>query len=565
MPIKLEISHALRADVYCLTMLLVIEIRRGISTLPAIQDVTDDDVRTILDPEAKGVPELSTNTWLAAERERLEKQIAQGESVAVSLAKSQLAMYLALQNRIKTLELANDALRIAEEIDDTFAVACAKRSLGVACSLGPLDMQKAATLSLEAEYLFNDLGDTIREGAAMTFRMFDATLSGAYSTAAALEEPILGLLGAPGDDDAEWTRLTSISIVYWALGYIAREARHDRALFRRYTSLRVAFARAAPEPLFVAQAHDDLALMLIMNGEEALAKPHAVRQRQIARRNHSIEGEINGLCRLAYVFVGTREFGAARDTIAEADGLIKSTDDAQPGTQLVLDGARVLLLIKEEKWEQAEALMNEVTDAIERSPRRNLSVSLRLLIMIYEGQGTMHEHLDVYERLVEEMDKAARESGPIQLGALETRRSVEKQKQEQRADKLLRAIVPHQAYVELIESGESAPRYYPNTVVFFSDFAGFTRIAAALSPRQIIEELSDLFETNTPASSAVRCSKHESAFTADQLSAESLDEIESATACLATRSTPPSALKQRASRARFSCPSPHTDYSMPIT
>jgi len=30
-------------------------------------------------------------------------------------------------------------------------------------------------------------------------------------------------------------------------------------------------------------------------------------------------------------------------------------------------------------------------------------------------------------------------------------------------------------------------------VVFFSDFAGFTRIASALTPRQVLEELSDLF------------------------------------------------------------------------
>jgi adenylate cyclase len=40
---------------------------------------------------------------------------------------------------------------------------------------------------------------------------------------------------------------------------------------------------------------------------------------------------------------------------------------------------------------------------------------------------------------------------------------------------------------------EAEPRYYPDAIVFFSDFAGSTRIASALTPRQVIEELSNLF------------------------------------------------------------------------
>ena len=120
-------------------------------------------------------------------------------------------------------------------------------------------------------------------------------------------------------------------------------------------------------------------------------------------------------------------------------------------------------------------------------------VTLEWFITVYRAKGTLHEHMDVYDRLVEEMKLFADEQGSMQLGAAETQRETERRKEQKRADQLLRGIVPGGVYSELVHSSEAAPRYYPDAAIFFSDFVGFTKIAAALTPRQLIEELSDLF------------------------------------------------------------------------
>ena len=93
--------------------------------------------------------------------------------------------------------------------------------------------------------------------------------------------------------------------------------------------------------------------------------------------------------------------------------------------------------------------------------------------------------------LVAAHDHGRRLSG--QLGVAETHRETRRRKDEKRADKLLHRLLPGGVYAELVESGDSEPRYYPEAVLFFSDFVGFTKIAAALTPRPVIEELSDLF------------------------------------------------------------------------
>ena len=74
-----------------------------------------------------------------------------------------------------------------------------------------------------------------------------------------------------------------------------------------------------------------------------------------------------------------------------------------------------------------------------------------------------------------------------------TAREVEARKHQQRTEKVMRGILPGFAYRQVVQFGESEPQYYPDAILFFSDFAGFTRIAAALTPRRVIEELSDVF------------------------------------------------------------------------
>ncbi|MBF4693387.1 adenylate/guanylate cyclase domain-containing protein [Fusibacter ferrireducens] len=68
-----------------------------------------------------------------------------------------------------------------------------------------------------------------------------------------------------------------------------------------------------------------------------------------------------------------------------------------------------------------------------------------------------------------------------------------------RADKeriqtLLNSILPVKVIDELNEHGYSAPRYFENVTVFFSDFVGFTKQSSDIDPVTLIDELNSIFK-----------------------------------------------------------------------
>ncbi|OHD15196.1 MAG: hypothetical protein A2Y38_04795 [Spirochaetes bacterium GWB1_59_5] len=69
-------------------------------------------------------------------------------------------------------------------------------------------------------------------------------------------------------------------------------------------------------------------------------------------------------------------------------------------------------------------------------------------------------------------------------------RSVERERE--KSDLLLEAILPVGIATELKETGTSEPRLFPDVSVLFTDLVDFTKQAAALTPRELIGELNDL-------------------------------------------------------------------------
>jgi class 3 adenylate cyclase len=62
-----------------------------------------------------------------------------------------------------------------------------------------------------------------------------------------------------------------------------------------------------------------------------------------------------------------------------------------------------------------------------------------------------------------------------------------------RADDLLRNILPESIAEELKTHGRVQPRYYDSVTILFTDFTGFTRLTQRLEPRALIEGLNDHF------------------------------------------------------------------------
>jgi class 3 adenylate cyclase len=65
--------------------------------------------------------------------------------------------------------------------------------------------------------------------------------------------------------------------------------------------------------------------------------------------------------------------------------------------------------------------------------------------------------------------------------------------EKQRSDNLLLNILPLKIAAELTEKGRVEPRHHPSTTILFTDFVGFTKSAAELSPRELIDDLDMYF------------------------------------------------------------------------
>ena len=66
-------------------------------------------------------------------------------------------------------------------------------------------------------------------------------------------------------------------------------------------------------------------------------------------------------------------------------------------------------------------------------------------------------------------------------------------KQKAEIEGLLLNILPSEVAAELQQNGKSTPRYYDQVSVLFTDFKGFTLIADALSPQEVVSELNACF------------------------------------------------------------------------
>lgn len=62
-----------------------------------------------------------------------------------------------------------------------------------------------------------------------------------------------------------------------------------------------------------------------------------------------------------------------------------------------------------------------------------------------------------------------------------------------RAEGLLLNILPNEVAQELKTNGTATPRHYKSATVLFTDFAGFTKIAATMPPGQVVQALNECF------------------------------------------------------------------------
>jgi CheY-like chemotaxis protein len=70
---------------------------------------------------------------------------------------------------------------------------------------------------------------------------------------------------------------------------------------------------------------------------------------------------------------------------------------------------------------------------------------------------------------------------------------LELQNERNRADDLLRVLLPENVITDLIEKGSYEPETHSNTSILFCDLVDFTTISAKITPQELIIELSEIF------------------------------------------------------------------------
>jgi class 3 adenylate cyclase len=73
-------------------------------------------------------------------------------------------------------------------------------------------------------------------------------------------------------------------------------------------------------------------------------------------------------------------------------------------------------------------------------------------------------------------------------------RTMELEEEKLKSEKLLHNIFPAEIVTELKQKGAIAPREYKSVTLLFTDFQGFTKIAAKITPEELIYELNDIFK-----------------------------------------------------------------------
>ncbi|RMH70858.1 MAG: hypothetical protein D6675_08200, partial [Gemmatimonadetes bacterium] len=125
-----------------------------------------------------------------------------------------------------------------------------------------------------------------------------------------------------------------------------------------------------------------------------------------------------------------------------------------------------------------------------------------------EIEGDYQSALDYYRRYAELKESIFNEEKSRQIAEMQTRYESEKNKREaeiyrlrnvelarerEKSERLLLNILPQSIVNDLKETGKTEPELFHDVSVFFSDFAGFTKISSGLPAGVIINELSDLF------------------------------------------------------------------------
>jgi len=132
---------------------------------------------------------------------------------------------------------------------------------------------------------------------------------------------------------------------------------------------------------------------------------------------------------------------------------------------------------------------------IRRANGTEIHVEIQARTTTFEGQilhivsfRDISKRVETEHNLKKSQEQLAEAQKIVELTALIS-------EEREKADDLLKNILPAQVAQELKEKGYATPKLYQQATIMFTDFKGFTQISEKLTPEELIRELGHCFST----------------------------------------------------------------------
>lgn len=368
------------------------------------------------------------------------------------------AVYLINGDEAKALEFHLKSLKAAEEIKDTLRIVTAMNNIGVVYMIKKATYDKALQYFLKALPLSEKLGDE-------------------------------GAIGSAS---------VNLGELYFSMGD------NDNALYYYEKSL-----AAYKNTENITYTLNDMGKLYASKGEYVMAKKYHDQAFEISKKLSARQDMSISLLGLADVYVKQKDYPRALAAYTQAEGIateIRSSNELKDAYKgLAFTYAKLSDYSNAFKY---QTLLTDIKDTLYNAETDKKLLGLQFDFEIQKKQGQIN--LLTKDKALQELDlkrqklaKNAFITGFLliliitfiiyrnYLAKLKTNKILDSQKAE--IEGLLLNILPAEVAKELQTNGYASPRYYESVSVLFTDFKSFTKLAAELSPQQVVFELDSCF------------------------------------------------------------------------
>lgn len=467
--------------------------------LPSPEDLTQEEIDSILNPLTTGVAELSPFSSLPHMITELEQRLPTLKGEEALVAEAEYATLLSDVEPFRAKDIAEKVLSEAAESKMIWAEAEGNRAFAslpwYVMNIKAADCERAASTAIE---LFNAVGMKYRQAEMMLgyafgqFHHHGGALRASEEVWAARQLAI-----EPGDD--EGVRHCVLSKAASMLAMIAWQGERLENLAKGYLAISLLHARISARPSDASWINAQIAGLHTDKENYAASLPFFTRAEQIALRNEMWNFGFMARQKLAYAQLNMGDIDTARRSLESLKDLKRDKEiDYNPFSVEFVEGS---IYLAEANWAQGIALLEPLLEleGVTRATRitllTKLSEGYEKLGESERSRGFLLKAFSLQQQVYEDrLETQARHfSLSAEIKKLQDRQ-VKIEVKGRRDEDLLKAILPRTAYEEWQTDGKCQASYFDNVALFYSDFAGFTKIAAGIPPIQLMQILGELFD-----------------------------------------------------------------------